>query len=151
MKCLPAFLDAAPVECDTLHAQIHAATSPRDLIELWKTDLLPFFRKTCHMLMAGARSLGNPAVARRRLSKLVGEADANALVSGHGSSGNSLASLGPLLGLEQLARGEIDRETYQRQFGHRGPHELEVSIARPGEDPDWIDRHLAGLREGPLM
>ena len=108
MKRLPAFLDAAPAQCDKLHAQIRAATSPRDLIKLWKTDLLPFFHKACHMLVAGGRSQGIRAT-RGRLRKLVGDADANALMSGHGSSGNSLASLGPLLGLEQLARGEIDR------------------------------------------
>ena len=54
------------------------------------------------------------------------------------------------MGLEQLSRGEIDRTTYERQFGHRGPTELEVSIARPGEDPDWIDRQLAGLRQAPV-
>jgi rifampicin phosphotransferase len=150
MKRLPAFLTGAPAHCEALRALIRAVTTPRDLIELWQTDLLPFFRETCRMLVAGARSQGNPALARRRLRKLVGDADANALMSGHGSSGNSLASLGPLLGLEQLSRGEIDRTTYERQFGHRGPHELEVSIARPGEDPDWIDRQLAGLRQAPV-
>jgi phosphohistidine swiveling domain-containing protein len=147
VKSLPAFLTTAPARCDALHARIRAATTPRELIELWKADLLPFFHESCHMLLAGARSRGNPALARGRLRKLVGEADANALLSGHGSTGNSLASLGPLLGLEQMARGEIDRATYTRQFGHRRPHELEVSIARPGEDPDWVDRQLAGLRQ----
>jgi rifampicin phosphotransferase len=146
-RLLPAFLARAPSQCDALHTRIRAATTPRELIELWKADLLPFFHESCHMLLAGARSRGNPALARRRLRKLVGEADANALMSGHGSSGNSLASLGPLLGLEQMALGKIDRATYSRQFGHRGPHEFEVSIARPGEDPDWIDRQLAGLRQ----
>jgi rifampicin phosphotransferase len=58
--------------------------------------------------------------------------------------------LGPLLGLAQLARGEIDRATFARQYGHRSSHEFEVSLPRPAEDPDWIDRQLAGLREAPL-
>src|SRR5262249_22982663 len=61
-----------------------------------------------------------------------------------------LASLGPLVGLEQLARGEIDRATYARRYGHRGPHEFEVSTPRPGEDPGWIDRELAGLWAAPV-
>ncbi|MFC4586218.1 PEP/pyruvate-binding domain-containing protein [Sphaerisporangium corydalis] len=64
-----------------------------------------------------------------------------------GAGGGGLASLGLLLGLERLSRGEIDRETFARRWGHRGPSEFEVSIARPGEDPEWIDRQLAGLRE----
>jgi phosphohistidine swiveling domain-containing protein len=146
-KRLPAFLAEAPAQCDALRARISAASSPRELIEFWRWDLLPFFRTCCRMLEAGARSQGNPALARRRLQKLVGEADTNALLSGHGTRGGDLASLGPLVGLEQLARGEIDRATYARQFGHRGPHELEVSIARPGEDSAWIDLQLAGLRQ----
>jgi pyruvate,water dikinase len=52
-------------------------------------------------------------------------------------------SLGLLDGLEQLAAGEIDRDTFNRRYGHRGPHEFEISLPRPGEDPDWIDKQLA--------
>ena len=81
----------------------------------------------------------------RNLRKLVGDEDANALLTGSGTGSNRLASLGPLLGLTQLAKGEIDRETFARQFGHRGPHEAELSIPRQAEEPDWIGRQLAGL------
>jgi rifampicin phosphotransferase len=84
---------------------------------------------------------------RRDLCKLVGEADANALLSALGASANPLASLGPLLGLTQLARGEIDRATFARRYGHRGPHEAEISLPRPAEDPDWIAQAQAALHE----
>jgi phosphohistidine swiveling domain-containing protein len=83
----------------------------------------------------------------RNLQKLVGETDANALLMGPGSGSGRLASLGPLLGLTQLAKDEIDRATFARQFGHRSPHEAEVSIPRPAEEPGWIDQQLAGLRQ----
>jgi rifampicin phosphotransferase len=70
---------------------------------------------------------------------LVGEADANALLSGlHGGSG--LASLGPVIGLAQLRQGEITRDDYVRDWGHRCPDEYELSAPRPGEDPAWIDQ-----------
>ncbi len=96
------------------------------------------------MLEAGARQDGNVIVyARGKLRDLVGEAETNALLSGLGSGAEGLASLGPLLGLTQLARGEIDRATFAQQYGHRGPHEFEVSTARPAEDPAWIDQQLA--------
>ena len=39
--------------------------------------------------------------------------------------------------------GEIDRATFNLDYGHRGPHEFEISTPRPGEDPAWIDRQLA--------
>ncbi len=50
-----------------------------------------------------------------------------------------------MVGLARLARGEISRDEFAGRYGHRGPHEFEVSIPRPGEDPAWIDAQLAGL------
>ena len=70
--------------------------------------------------------------------------NADLMTTGLGDDGQ-LASMGPLLGLEGLARGEIDRDTYTRTYGHRGPHEFEVSLPRPAEDTRWIDRQLAAL------
>ena len=150
-KRLHAFVATAPAHCEALLARIQATSSAAELIPLWKADLLPYFVECCHMLEAGARSEGNPPVLlRRQLGRLVGEADTNALLSGLNAGESKLASLGPLLGLAQLARGEIDRATYARRYGHRSPHELEVSIPRPEEDPDWMERQLAGLREAPV-
>jgi pyruvate,water dikinase len=150
-KIMPGFLAAAPAHCAALHKQIAAATSARDLIDLWHADLLPFFRECSHMLEAAARRDGTAVVwARRKLRALVGEADTNTLLSGLSAGANHLASLGLLVGLDQLARGEIDRATFAQQYGHRGPHEFEISIARPAEDPKWIDQQLAGTRNATV-
>ena len=81
-----------------------------------------------------------------KLATLVGEADSALLLSGQQAEGAPLASLGPATGLARLARGEIDRDTFARQYGHRGSHEVELSIPRPAEDPAWIDDQLAALR-----
>jgi pyruvate,water dikinase len=150
-KRLPGFLATAPARCEAQRLQIEAASSPAELIELWHAELLPFFRECSRMLEAAARRDGSVIVwVRRELHKLVDEADANALLSGLHGNGGQLASLGPLLGLAQLARGTIDRATFARQWGHRSPHEFEVSIARPAEQPGWIDAQLAGLRDAPV-
>lgn len=150
-KELPAFLATAPARCETLRTQIQAVSGAVDLIELWQSDLEPFFHESCHMLEAGARRDGNALMhIRHELSKLVGETDANTLLSGLSAGSNHLASLGPLLGLTQLARGEIDRATFARLYGHRSPHEFEVSTPRPAEDPNWIDQLLIGLRDAPV-
>jgi phosphohistidine swiveling domain-containing protein len=66
-------------------------------------------------------------------------------MTGMHSGAGALASLGPLLGLAQVANGEIDADTYARQYGHRCPDEFEVSIPRPAEDPHWLDQQLAGF------
>ena len=150
-KRMPAFLATAPARCEALRIRIHAVESPRDLHTLWHAELFPFFRQCSRMLEAGARRDGTAVVwVRQQLRKLVGEADTNTLLSGLNAGAHELASLGLLVGLTKLARGEIDRATFARQYGHRGPHEFEVSIARPAEDPDWIDRQLVGMRAAPI-
>ena len=63
------------------------------------------------------------------------------------TASHELASLGLFTGLTRLASGEITRDEFARRYGHRGPHEFELSIPRPGEDPGWIDAQLAGLRD----
>jgi phosphohistidine swiveling domain-containing protein len=80
-----------------------------------------------------------------KLAKLVGGADSALLLSGRPSEGTPLASLGPVIGLARLARGEIDRDTFARQYGHRSSHEIELSVPRPAEDPAWIDDQLAAV------
>lgn len=63
---------------------------------LLKAVLLPFFRECSHMLEAGARRDGTAVVwVRRELRKLVGETDANALLSGLHDRAHDLASLRP--------------------------------------------------------
>jgi pyruvate,water dikinase len=96
------------------------------------------------MLSAATRSSGASFITtRKRLQSLVGDAAANALTAGLGGQAGQLASLGLLDGLEQLAAGEIDRDTFSRRYGHRGPHEFEISLPRSGENPHWIDTQLA--------
>jgi pyruvate,water dikinase len=147
---MPAFLASAPAQCDALHARIAAAESGAALVDLWHAEVDPYFRKCCHMLRAGAAPLENARPLRRDLRALVGEPDAGTLLSGLSAGASKLASLGPLLGLAELGRGEIDRPTYARRYGHRSPHEFEVSIARPAEDPGWIDRQLASLQKAEV-
>lgn len=51
-----------------------------------------------------------------------------------------LASLGPVLGIAQIIKGEMSREEYLQQYGHRGPHESELAIPHPGEDATWLEK-----------
>ncbi|MEV5535730.1 PEP/pyruvate-binding domain-containing protein [Saccharopolyspora shandongensis] len=144
---LPELLAASPDRCATLHERIAAAGDAGELRALWRSDVEPLLRESSRMLAAGARLDGAGLVRiRPRLLKLVGEADANALLTGLSVGGDALASLGPVVGLGELARGKSDRETFARSWGHRCPDEFEVSAPRPAEDPEWIDRQLAGLR-----
>jgi pyruvate,water dikinase len=148
---LSAFVAAAPECCQLLRARIQAIADAAELAELWRAEIEPYFHE-CNLMLeaAGRQDAGALVFVRRDLQQLVGEADANALTSGLHTGASQLASLGPLIGLAQLARGAIDRASYARKYGHRGPHEFEISIARPAEDPGWVDQQLAGLRAAPV-
>ena len=148
VKLLDAYLTAHPALCDHRRAEIAAVARPLALADLWTKVLSPEFHRVSWMLSAATRSSGASFITTRmRLQRLVGDAAANALTAGLGAQAGQLASLGLLDGLDQLAAGEIDRDIFNRRYGHRGPHEFELSVPRPGEDPMWVDRQLAERAE----
>ncbi len=150
LKKLPAFLATAPTRCEELLFSVQTASSSSDLTTLWQDKLLPYLHECNYMLEVGSKGDGGAFLkVRNTLRKLVGEADTNLLLLATDSGTTQLASLGPLQGLTLLMRGEIDRATFTRQYGHHSPHLFEISYPRPAEDPHWIDQQLAGLREAP--
>jgi phosphohistidine swiveling domain-containing protein len=147
-KRLPEFVAVAPGRFDELRAEIQRIDDASALPDAWLSQVQPFLLEASDMLAAsgavGARAL---LALPKRLAALIGEADAAILLSGQVAGGAQLASLGPLTGLAKLARGEIDRATFARLYGHRGAHEIEVSVPRPAEDAEWIDRELAAVQD----
>lgn len=147
LKGMRPFLATSRRRCEELRATIAATDDPAELAALWGREIEPHLVTACRMLEAAGRQGGATLVwTRDKLRKLMGEVDAEAMLTGVNADGE-LASLGPILGLTRLAAGEITREEFALTYGHRGPHEFEVSIPRPGEDPAWIDAQLAGLRD----
>jgi pyruvate,water dikinase len=144
-KRMPEFLAGAPSRCERLRAEIERTTDGTVLASLWEQRVRPLFEEACDMLSAAAAHGTTLLSVPGKLATLVGEADSALLLSGQQTEGLPLASLGPATGLARLARGEIDRDTFARQYGHRGSHEVELSIPRPAEDPAWIDDQLAAL------
>ena len=146
-KRLPQFLTGASSRCEQLRAEIERTTDPAVLASLWPEKVRLLLEEACDML-SGAVAHGTTLLSvPGKLATLVGEAEAALLLSGRQAEGLPLASLGPVTGLARLARGEIDRDTFARQYGHRGSHEMELSIPRPAEDPAWIDDQLAALHD----
>ncbi|TQM15692.1 PEP/pyruvate-binding domain-containing protein [Pseudonocardia kunmingensis] len=148
LRRLPAFVAENPRRCPELIARIEATAEPVALARLWDDEVRPLVVTGSDMLAAAGRS--DPVAlltAQKRLRKLVGDADAAALTSGLTVDGEVLASLGPVVGLALVERGDIDEATYAERYGHRSPHEFEVSMPRPVERPGWLQGQLAALRE----
>jgi pyruvate,water dikinase len=144
---LPEYVATAYERTEALRAEIAVS---EDLPALWENEVKPWFAECNRMLAVAARQdAGSLVYLPEQLEKLVGGTDATALMSGMRAGGGRLESLGPLLGLARLKRGEITRAEYARRYGHRCPDEFEVSVPRPGEEQTWIDTQLAGLTTDP--
>jgi pyruvate,water dikinase len=151
LKNLGAFLSQNPGWCRAMRRRIQSIQTGEDLRslledEIWPRSLESFWRNYATALRYSERV----GPLRRQLRDLVGAADADALLSNVSSDDEMLASLGPVVGLARVARGQMSRDAYLEQWGHRGALETETSVPRPAEDPEWLDRQLAQFSVAPL-
>jgi len=154
---MPGYIASSPERCRSILKQVQRAGTKAALTALWHQDLYPTFLEASWMLRVSARiSLGMSQTVYRELMERVGEADANALLmhqeytAGPGPRYGLLDSLGPMVGVAKVADGQMSRQEYLNRYGHRGPHECELSAPRPAEDPHWLDQQLAQFEASPV-
>jgi pyruvate,water dikinase len=146
IKQLADFTHSLPHRSTELVADIQASTDPAQLAQLWQERLEPLLRRTFRMLQVGTSRYENAyRPLQRQLRRQIGPDKAITLLSGVSDDGDRLDSLGPLVGLWQVKTGELSRKAYLQRYGHRSPHEMEVSIPRPVEAPGWLDEQLTTL------
>jgi phosphohistidine swiveling domain-containing protein len=151
IRNMPEFVVEAPGQCKGFRQRILQSHTRDDLASLWCDALQPYVCHAFYMLRGATKWFDNPAaLLRRDLTELVGESDAGALLSNLSSDAELLASLGPVVAVARVAGGQWTREEYLERFGHRGPHEWELSVPQPAEDPDWLDRQLAEFAKSPV-
>jgi phosphohistidine swiveling domain-containing protein len=155
-KRVPEFLQTNPQFCMDLRRRMQQTTSKADLISMWQQEIEPYVFDTLWILAGATQPLESKMKLKRELTDLVGEIDANALFSGlssetYATTGAGLmASLGPVVGVARVAQGKMSRQEYLETYGHRGPHEAELSYSRPAEDPSWLDKQLEEYRTNPV-
>ena len=148
---LSTLLASNPVWCEEIQGEIREVRTGADLVSLWRKAIEPRISRIWSGVLSSATyhdSFTTPL--HRELLELVGPDDADALISGMSSESELLASLGPVVGLSKLLRGEMTREAYLEEYGHRGSNELELSSPRPAENPDWFDRQLVEFERSPV-
>ena len=138
--------------CRQARESIREVGSGPELLALWRREILPHVKAGVWIVLGSATRFARAAAPlRRELAALVGPVSADTLLTGPAGEGVDLpANLGPLVGIDRVAQGEMDREVYLDRYGHRGPHEFELSCARPGEDPEWMERQVEMARESPV-
>ena len=148
---LAEFLAGTPGWCRVERERLGGMDEPHELLEMWRAKIKPRFMDACHWLRSVSMNFADPTTRlRRHLEKLVGETDAVAILSNLAGESAELESLGPLVGLGRLARGELSREAYLERYGHRGPHELELLSPGGEEQPGWLDKRLADFQRSPV-
>jgi rifampicin phosphotransferase len=149
-KQVPGFLDTNADRCRALRQRMQQTASKTELISFWHEKIAPELLAGVWLLGGATQPLEATAKLKAELNELVGEADTNALFSNLSRDRSMLASLGPVVGVAQVAQGKMSRAEYLERYGHRGPHEAELSMPRPAEDPEWLDRQLEEYRENPV-
>lgn len=147
-KKIPAFIAENPRRCAEGRERIQRVANGAELANLWRNEIEPYSSYAFFLVSAGTTEL--PRQVELELQKLVGPEDANALLSNLSGLSSPLESLGPVVGLAKVARGEMSRDAYLEAYGHRGVNETESAWARPMEDPTWLDRQLAEFAKNPV-
>ncbi len=156
VRKLPAWLAANPARFREMRQAIREANTRADLLALWHERICPHVTQNIWPVLGSVTDYSDyTAVLRQQLIELVGPKESDVLISNLGASSEKersaglLPSLGPVVGIARVARGEMDRAAYLEQYGHRGPDEFELSTPRPAEDPEWLDQQLARFKSAP--
>lgn len=141
-KMMPRYIEDTPKWCQSMKKSIEQVNEKDELLNLWKKELWPY---NCKALWVGRyaprKKLMGLFKLNEELPKLLGKEDANTLLSNLRGSGN-LESLGPVIGISRIIKGEMSKEEYLAKYGHRGPHEFELSIPDPLENKMWLDKQI---------
>ena len=151
MKRFDEIIAANPTRCQELRQRIKVTEDKASLVGMWKEDVFPLFFDLLMIQDKANEGYFFPyRSARKILVKLMGEEESDALLANLVGGSGQLTSIRPLLGLAKIAGGEMSREEYDLLAGHRLHQEDEISIPRPYEDPDWIDKRLAEYKTSPI-
>jgi phosphohistidine swiveling domain-containing protein len=148
LKQIPEFLSATPGWCRTTRMQIQGCTDAPGLLAVWMTAIRPTIVRACQMLRSVTMTLADSVTKLRQdLTALVGETEANILLSSLAGSSGDLESLGPLVGLGKVQKGEMSREQYLERYGHRGAHEMELFAPDSDDTPYWFEKRMADFTQ----
>ncbi|MFZ7132618.1 MAG: PEP/pyruvate-binding domain-containing protein [Eubacteriales bacterium] len=141
------FLNDTPDWCRGMETKIKQAATANGLLSLWQEEYQPYYYNSVYISMIYAQKMvGIVNKLSNQLKNLVGEEDANMLLSNL-REGSELASLGPVVGIAKVSKGEKSKEEYLQQYSHRGPYEFELSEPSPAEDDNWLERQIKELKK----
>lgn len=150
IKQFPNYVASLPEWVRTMRRRLQQGLDAAELLSLWVESIMPTILRDFRMLRSVTMNLSDRATQfNLGLTKLVGETEACTLLSNLSGASGDLESLGLMLGLAKVKDGRMSRQEYIERYGHRGPHEVELSAPDPDQDPDWFEKRLADfIRSG---
>jgi len=141
-KGLPTFIEETPEWTESVTEKISNAQTEKDLLKIWEDEINPQNNRAWWgLLVGGSKAALAMSPLNKKLTEMVGSEQAGNLLSNlRGDS--ELQSLGPIIGISKVIKGTISKEDYLIQYGHRSPHEFEISIADPREELGWLDTQI---------
>jgi phosphohistidine swiveling domain-containing protein len=150
-KIVPAYLADTPKWFDRCREKIEQEQTLSGLLKIWQDDIQEHLQQGFWVVMSTANaSMDYTSRLRKKLSRLITPEDANTLLTNLSAENELLASLGPVLGMSQVVRGEMTRETYLEKYGHRGAQEFELAALSPVETPGWLEQEIARFQKEPI-
>lgn len=147
VKLIPQYLKETATWCIQTSELIRDARSREELMGLWSEQLWPKNIEAMWIALEGPSNKMQAFVRwKEKLEKWIGRDDTSVLLSNlRGNAG--LASLGPVIGISSVMKGEMSQEDYLLEYGHRGPHEFELSMPDPREDAHWLEKQVKEAKE----
>ena len=141
---IPQFMVEIGPRIKRLEQALETTEDLLELLRLYQERIRPMNEEAVLILTGPAQEMQQVVQSLfTKLTKLMGKEDATRLISGFSQGNHYIASLGPLVGLAEVAAGQMSREHYTDLYGHRCPNETEFAQPRPFEEPGWLDKRLA--------
>ena len=151
IKLAPSYLADAQGWFNRAREKIEQEETLPGFLKIWQEDIQQHILRGFWVTLGTANASSDYASRlRRRLLRLVEPEEANTLLTNLSVESELLASLGPVLGLSKVIRGEMTKEAYLEKFGYRGTQEFELSAPRPTEEHDWFEREQALFQKNPV-
>lgn len=151
IKLVPAYLSNTQGWFKRTQEKIEQEKTLSGLLKIWQDDIQQHIQEGFWGVLGTANASSEyTAKLRRKLLSFADPDEVNTLLTNLSADSDLLVSLGPVLGLSKVVSGEMPKETYLRQYGHRGSQEFELAASRPVEDPIWLEQELLRMERNPV-
>lgn len=145
------FLAGNPKCCRDMRARLDAIQTGSELADFWEHNLATYGMDGFWIIFSSAvRYTDMVGKLRKDLTRLVGKDDASVLLSGVSTERELLSSLGIVVGVWKVHRGEWTREYFLEQYGHRGPFEDRWLSPYSVNGTEWMDELLGSYSKSTV-